>query len=135
MFTFRSDLLNENFKFRLLPFSPLMEDKVARRNALERLLSVMANTPMAPNFDWRELAREVQDAYNMRPSVVTDAPPPAPEAGPAGAPAGMPPGMPPGLPAGPMGAPPMMPPGMEGAPPMDPAMMAALMGGQPPIMG
>ena len=140
MFTFRGDLLNENFKFRLLPFSPLMEDKVARRNALERLLSVMANTPMAPNFDWRELAREVQDAYNMRPSVVTEAAPPPPEAGAAGVPGAMPPGMPPGLPGvAPMGAPAMMPPGMapgmEGGGAMDPAMMAALLGGQPPVAG
>jgi len=148
VFTFRMDLLNENFKFRLLPFSPLMEDKVARRSALERLLAVMANTPMAPNFDWRELAREVQDAYNMRPSVVTETPPPPPaplEAAMPGAPAGLPPG----LAAGPiggapaaMGPAPMMPmamaPGMEGGQPLSPqeqAALAAIMGGQPPIMG
>jgi hypothetical protein len=134
LFTFRSDLMSETFKFRLLPFSPLMEDKVARRNALEKLLQVMAGTPMAPNFDWRELAREVQEAYNMRPSVIASQPPPPPGpppgaealpmAPPGMAPPGMPGMMPPELAAG-------LPPDMGAGAPMDPAIMAALLGGAP----
>jgi hypothetical protein len=137
VFTFRQDLLDESFKFRLLPFSPLMEDKIARRTALERLLPVMSGTPVAENLNWRELTREIQDAYGMRPSIVTqDAPlPPAPPGGMPGMP-GMPPGMP-GMPPEmmPPGAMPGMPPGMPGgAPPglpagLDPAMLAQLLGG------
>jgi len=134
VFTFRSDLMNAQFKFRLLPFSPLMEDKIARRSALERLLAVMANTPMAPNFDWRELAREVQDSYNMRPSVVTSEPPPPPAPPPGAMPASVPPvpGMAPGLPDG---MPPGLTPGMEaGAPGTfdEAAALAALTGGAVP---
>ena len=109
-------------------------------SGLQQLDVSTSDTLTSANFDWRELAREVQDAYNMRPSVVTEAAPPPPEAGAAGVPGAMPPGMPPGLPgAAPMGAPAMMPPGMapgmEGGAPMDPAMMAALLGGQPPVAG
>lgn len=124
VFTFRSDLMDESFKFRLLPFSPLMEDKIARRTALERLIQVMASTPMAENFNWRELAREIQDVYGMRPSVITEKPP-MPPPGPMGGPPGMPPGMPPGGP----GMPPGLPPGVT------PEMLAALGGAGGPPMG
>lgn len=139
VFTFRNDLMDENFKFRLLPFSPLMEDKIARRTALERLLQVMAATPMAENINWREVTREVQDAYNLRPSIVTERPPvPAP---PPGAPPAAPPGAMPGMPGMPPGALPMgggmpaMPPMGPGGTPEDLAAMEALLAAAPPVMG
>lgn len=75
---YRREIIEEAPKFRLLPFSPLMEDKIARRESLVNLLNSMSSTPMVEYFDWREIAREIQDLYGMRPSIVS-AQPPEPE--------------------------------------------------------
>ena len=115
--TFANDVLNETPKFRLLPFSPLMEDKIARRENFNMLLQSLAGTPIAEHLDWREIAKELQDLYGFRPSIIgPPQPPPQPEAMP---------GME-GMPAMP-GAEAM--PGMEGMPatPEEAEQMAAML--------
>tara|TARA_R110000824_G_scaffold199734_5_gene383703 strand:+ start:1406 stop:3157 length:1752 start_codon:yes stop_codon:yes gene_type:complete len=80
--TYVKEVLEESPKFRLLPFSPLMEDKIARRENFNMLLQAMSGTPMADHFNWREVAREIQDLYGFRPSIIAKEQP-APEAAPS----------------------------------------------------
>ena len=75
------ELLAEAVRFRLLPFSPLMEDKIARRESMTNLLPALTGGPLSEAFDMKELAKELVEAYGWRPSVVSEtppAPPPAP---------------------------------------------------------
>ena len=78
---------------RVLPFSPLMEDPVTRRKYLDGLLQQIA-PEIFKQFDQREVAREVVDTFQLRPSLlppeeaVEEAPPA--EGAPAG---GVPPEM------------------------------------------
>ena len=85
--TFANDILNETPKFRLLPFSPLMEDKIARRENFNMLLQSLAGTPIAEHLDWREIAKELQDLYGFRPSIIGPPPPPPQPEGMEGMPA------------------------------------------------
>lgn len=106
------------FGFRVLPFSPLMEDPITRRKYLDGLLKQIA-PQLDQQFDQREVAREVVETFQLRPSLVPpeEVKPPAPEGTPGGAPGGAPGGMPGG---------------------MDPAaLMAGLAGGggAPPVPG
>jgi len=65
------DLLQHSPKFKLLPFSPMMEDKFARRDQLVALMNAMsANPAIAAAFDMPEFAREVQEAFQLRPSLL-----------------------------------------------------------------
>lgn len=69
--TLTQDLLEHSPKFKLLPFSPMMEDKVARRQELVNLLnSISANPALAAAFNMRELARELVDGFQLRPSML-----------------------------------------------------------------
>ena len=112
------DILNQTPRFRLPPFSPLMEDKVVRRKHLADLVKeVFMRLPDEEKvMNWREVLRELVSEYGLRPSLLhaeeeseglvkaeTEA---------AGAVAG-PPGMPPGMP----GAPPPGLPVPEPGPP------------------
>ena len=75
------ELLAEAVRFRLLPFSPLMEDKIARRESMTNLLPALTGGPLSEAFDMKELAKELVESYGWRPSVVSEtppAPPPAP---------------------------------------------------------
>ena len=80
--TYVREILKDSPKFNLLPFSPLMEDKIARRENFNMLLQAMSGTPMADHFDWKEVAREIQDLYGFRPSIIVKEQPepqPSPE--------------------------------------------------------
>jgi len=69
--TFERDVLHGAPNFRLLPFSPLMEDKITRRAHLIELVQYLsAASPLADSIDQRELAREIVDAFGFRPSIV-----------------------------------------------------------------
>jgi len=65
-----NEILNESVQFRLLPFSPLMEDRIARRESLTQLLPALTSEPLAGSFNFREIAKEIVDVYGWRPSVV-----------------------------------------------------------------
>ncbi len=68
---FEDEILNKSPKFRLLPFSPLMEDKIARRGHLVDLIAFLSSAgPMSDAIDQSELAREIVDAFGFRPSLV-----------------------------------------------------------------
>lgn len=73
---FRDEIVEKATRFRLLPFSPLMEDKVARRSHLVDLLQPLSSGgPMSEAIDQSELAREIVDSFGFRPSLVKkDAP-------------------------------------------------------------
>jgi hypothetical protein len=66
-----ADIMNQMPRFRLLPFSPLMEDKVARRQHLVDLIErVFLRLPTEENLvEWREVVREVCDEYGLRPTI------------------------------------------------------------------
>lgn len=74
--TFENEILNKSPKFRLLPFSPLMEDKITRRRHLIDLIQYLSSAgPMSEAIDQSELAREIVDSFGFRPSLVKkDAP-------------------------------------------------------------
>jgi hypothetical protein len=88
-------VLEQSASFRLLPFSPLMEDRNVRREQLIKLHELWTGTPAAvPGPDgtpgavnWPELLREEQELFNVRPSVLMS----APEKQAAPQPPGMPP--------------------------------------------
>lgn len=102
LWTLRRDLIDNSPKFTLLPFSPLMEDRVARRHQLGELVDRFNSTPMAEWVDWQDLTRQTQELHNLRPSMLKaptqgdQALNPAPAAPQPQAPAG-PPAPPPGL--------------------------------------
>jgi hypothetical protein len=65
------DLVENTPKFKLLPFSPMMEDKFARRQELANFVNSLAGNPaLAAAFDMRELAREFVELHGFRPSVL-----------------------------------------------------------------
>ena len=71
------DLLAKDFlenmpKFRVLPFSPLMEDRVVRRQQLVELLGSLAQTPSGEEVDWREITKELVEMFNIRPSIMKE---------------------------------------------------------------
>jgi len=88
-----NDIRKQVTKFRLLPFSPLMEDKHTRREQINLLLPALSKDgPLAASINQHELAREICDLYGLRPSIVLKEPS-APPMDPS-AMAGMPPDMP-----------------------------------------
>ena len=110
----RSEVLSPaaTHDFRILPFSPLMEDPITRRKYLMDLIDKIGGADIALNFDQRELAREIQEGFQLRRSLVRAEPPPPP-----GAPA-LPGGAPGSAPGGPAPAPmPAAPPSIEPLPP------------------
>jgi len=88
-----NDLRQHTPKFRLLPFSPLMEDKQARRDQITQLLNVLGKPgPLSESINQRELARELVELYGLRPSIVGAQPAPMPVApDPSMGPEGVPP--------------------------------------------
>jgi len=68
--TWRDEVVTAAPTFRILPFSPLMEDRITRRAHMERLIPVIASTPLMNVFDWQELGRSLQEDYTLRPSVL-----------------------------------------------------------------
>ena len=68
----RRDFINNMPKFRVLPFSPLMEDRVVRREQLVQLLGSFASTPSGDEVDWREIAKELVELFNIRPSIMKE---------------------------------------------------------------
>jgi hypothetical protein len=82
--TLTDDVLSASPRFRLLPFSPLMEDKYTRRQQLTELMQMIGASPLMQAFNLFELARETQELYGLRPSVVQEPqpmPPPVPGTG------------------------------------------------------
>ena len=72
-----SDVLRRDFvenmpKFRVLPFSPLMEDRVVRREQLVQLLGSLASTPSGEEINWREITKELVEMFNIRPSIIKE---------------------------------------------------------------
>lgn len=65
-----NDIMQNSAKFRILPFSPLMEDKHVRREQLVALLSQLSASPSVEEINWREITRELIDLFGVRPSVV-----------------------------------------------------------------
>tara|TARA_R110002110_G_scaffold10631_2_gene52502 strand:+ start:9603 stop:11399 length:1797 start_codon:yes stop_codon:yes gene_type:complete len=66
----RRDFIEGAVSFRLLPFSPLMEDKNTRRESLAQLLPPLLGSPLGEQFDMHELGREVVELFGWRPSIV-----------------------------------------------------------------
>ncbi len=64
------DFLDGATNFRLLPFSPLMEDKNTRRESIAQILPPLLNSPMGEEFDMHELGREIVELFGWRPSIV-----------------------------------------------------------------
>lgn len=64
------DIMSYGGKFRLLPFSPAMEDKLARRAHLERMLPHLNELAKEGILDKTELGREIVDQFGLRPSLV-----------------------------------------------------------------
>ena len=64
------DLAENLPKFRVLPFSPLMEDRHVRREQLAALVGQLASAPTAEEVNWREITRELIDLFGVRPSIV-----------------------------------------------------------------
>tara|TARA_Y100001937_G_scaffold80135_1_gene108593 strand:+ start:19401 stop:21179 length:1779 start_codon:yes stop_codon:yes gene_type:complete len=75
------EILAEAIRFRLLPFSPLMEDKIARRDSMTNLLPALTGSALSESFDIKELAKELVEAYGWRPSVIKEDPPPVSSVG------------------------------------------------------
>jgi hypothetical protein len=79
-----NDLEQHSPKFRLLPFSPLMEDKYTRRGQLLEIMQALVSpSPLAVAINPYELGREIAEQFGLRPSIVLPEPPPqaAPLAG------------------------------------------------------
>ena len=68
--TLAMELMQVTPKLRVLPFSPLMEDRNARRANLIQLIGEMAATPMAESINWQEFSREIFDLFGFRPSIL-----------------------------------------------------------------
>tara|TARA_R100000700_G_C3167893_1_gene142809 strand:- start:53 stop:1822 length:1770 start_codon:yes stop_codon:yes gene_type:complete len=69
--TFKQEIVEKSPKFRLLPFSPLMEDKIARRaHLVDLLMPLSSGGPMSEAIDQEELVREIVDSFGFRPSLV-----------------------------------------------------------------
>jgi len=68
----KRDFIDNMPKFRVLPFSPLMEDRVVRREQLVQLLGSFASTPSGDEVDWREVAKELVEMFNIRPSIMKE---------------------------------------------------------------
>ena len=64
------DFAEGTLKFRLLPFSPLMEDKHTRRDSLTQLLPTLLGSPLMDHLDGKELAKEIIELYGWRPSIM-----------------------------------------------------------------
>tara|TARA_R110000824_G_scaffold192464_3_gene374647 strand:- start:6104 stop:7873 length:1770 start_codon:yes stop_codon:yes gene_type:complete len=64
------DFLEGAVSFRLLPFSPLMEDKNTRRESIAQILPPLLGTPMGEHFDMHELSKEIVELFGWRPSIV-----------------------------------------------------------------
>jgi hypothetical protein len=65
------DVLYTVPQFRVLPFSPLMEDKYARRAQLVELIQYLGGAgPLAGAINQLELAAEVAALFEIRPSIV-----------------------------------------------------------------
>tara|TARA_R100001443_G_scaffold8698_1_gene18124 strand:+ start:16595 stop:18274 length:1680 start_codon:yes stop_codon:yes gene_type:complete len=68
----RRDFVDHMPKFRVLPFSPLMEDRVVRREQLVQLLASLASTPSTDEVNWREITKELAEMFNIRPSIIKE---------------------------------------------------------------
>ena len=68
----RRDFLTNMPKFRVLPFSPLMEDRVVRREQLVALIGQIASSPSGEEVDWREITKELVEMFNIRPSIIKE---------------------------------------------------------------
>ncbi len=66
------EIVESSPQFRILPFSPLMEDKIVRREQLVALLGQFASTPSNEQVDWREITKELVDMFSVRPSILKD---------------------------------------------------------------
>ncbi len=107
---FANEVLKESVTFRVLPFSPGMEDKNVRRKNLLDLLDRLARFPdSSSEIAWRETTRECFELFGLPPECLLPPrpppepappePPPAPEAAPQPDPSaalGLPPGIDPG---------------------------------------
>lgn len=68
--TLAMELITVTPRLRVLPFSPLMEDRNARRQNLVSLLGELVNSPMNETIDWKEFSREIFDLFGFRPSIL-----------------------------------------------------------------
>ena len=66
------EIVESSPQFRVLPFSPLMEDKIVRREQLVALLGQFAATPSNDEVNWREITKELIDMFSVRPSILKD---------------------------------------------------------------
>ena len=78
--TLAIELLTVTPRLRVLPFSPLMEDRNSRRANLISLIGEMASTPMVEQIDWKEFSREIFDLFGFRPSILKNTPQQPPSA-------------------------------------------------------
>ena len=67
-----TEILETSIQFRILPFSPLMEDKIVRRDQLIGLLGQFASSPAGEEVDWREITKELVEMFSVRPSILKD---------------------------------------------------------------
>tara|TARA_R100001510_G_scaffold57433_1_gene65467 strand:+ start:2616 stop:4331 length:1716 start_codon:yes stop_codon:yes gene_type:complete len=66
------EIVENSPQFRILPFSPLMEDKIVRREQLVALLGQLAATPSNDEVNWREITKELIEMFSVRPSILKD---------------------------------------------------------------
>jgi len=66
------EIIENSPQFRILPFSPLMEDKIVRREQLVALLGQISATPSNDEVNWREITKEIIDMFSVRPSILKD---------------------------------------------------------------
>ena len=66
------EIVENSPQFRILPFSPLMEDKIVRREQLVALLGQFAATPSNDEVNWREITKEIIEMFSVRPSILKD---------------------------------------------------------------
>jgi hypothetical protein len=66
------EIVENSPQFRILPFSPLMEDKIVRREQLVALLGQFAATPSNEEVNWREITKELIEMFSVRPSILKD---------------------------------------------------------------
>jgi hypothetical protein len=67
------EALELSFQFRLLPFTPLMEDKNVRRQQFVQMMQLFTAPGIGDVVNQRELARELFEMFDIRPSVLKSA--------------------------------------------------------------
>lgn len=75
------EVLNLVPQLEVLPFGPLQQKGDALRMSLANLLPVLVNPQIAPHINWGELVKDIQMAFEFRPSILATPAPVSPMGG------------------------------------------------------